>query len=311
MGLSRSQMNSRLEQIIEFAELGNYIDVVIKRYSLGMLSRLGFSVAIHLDPEIILVDEILSVGDYRFQVKSTATLRQFVERGTLVLVSHDLNAIERLCKRAIWLDHGQIKAIGESAEVVHKYIHAQQVLIQPQESETAQPHSNFRVSYQPFDEAFKIFSIETRNEHDEQRSIFSFADTIVVHCHIGVTKPTPNCRILIGLVDTETGVVITAGDNQLAAKPDILHGQSIIECRFPNITLRPRNFGVYIAITNPIALMTLCIWRDLDPRFCIDGLRQAPLLHYWEPQEDRVFTPGVTMTYLETNLPLDSHHDVL
>lgn len=121
-GLSRRQIQGRLEQIIDFAQLGEFIDVPIKHYSSGMYVRLGFAVAIHVDPDLLLVDEVLAVGDAAFQMKCIDSIQAFRDQGgTLVFVTHDLATVQRLCNRAAWLDDGQIKAQGQPTDVVMTY----------------------------------------------------------------------------------------------------------------------------------------------------------------------------------------------
>jgi lipopolysaccharide transport system ATP-binding protein len=125
LGLSRRQMAERLDEIIDFAELGDFIDMPIKHYSSGMYVRLGFAVAIHTEPEILLVDEVLAVGDASFQHKCLDSIRRFRENGgTLVLVSHDLATIQSLCNAAMWLDRGIVKANGLPTDVVMAYLNA-------------------------------------------------------------------------------------------------------------------------------------------------------------------------------------------
>jgi lipopolysaccharide transport system ATP-binding protein len=122
-GLSRAQMNKRLDAIIDYAELGDFIDTPIKHYSSGMYVRLGFAVAIHTDPDLLLVDEVLAVGDATFQRKCINSIQRFRDNGgTLFLVSHDLATIQSICKRAIWLEHGAIQADGHPTDVAMAYL---------------------------------------------------------------------------------------------------------------------------------------------------------------------------------------------
>lgn len=122
-GLSHRQMQQRLDQIIDFTELGDFIDVPIKHYSSGMYVRLGFAVAIHTDPTLLLVDEVLAVGDASFQHKCLDSIQQFrAGGGTLVLVTHDLGTVQSLCNQAIWLDGGEVRAAGQPTDVAMAYL---------------------------------------------------------------------------------------------------------------------------------------------------------------------------------------------
>lgn len=118
LGLSRNQIESNLESIINFANISEYIDQPAKRYSSGMYMRLAFSIAVHVNPEILLIDEILAVGDPEFQQKCFSKMTEFKKRGvTIVFVSHDLVAVEKFCDRVILLNHSNIVADGKPHQI--------------------------------------------------------------------------------------------------------------------------------------------------------------------------------------------------
>jgi ABC-type polysaccharide/polyol phosphate transport system ATPase subunit len=123
LGIPRKEMQARYESIVDFAELHEFIDTPIKHYSSGMVMRLGFAVAISVDPEILLTDEVLAVGDEAFQRKCLEQIAILRKRGvTIVYVSHALDSVRALCKRAIWLDHGRLVADGPAGDVIDKYL---------------------------------------------------------------------------------------------------------------------------------------------------------------------------------------------
>ncbi len=123
MGLSRRYLQARFDEIVAFSELEPFIDMPVKHYSSGMYMRLAFSVSAHVEPDILLVDEVLAVGDQAFQTKCLRRISQLQERGTTILiVSHELGTIERLCQRALWLDDGQICGDGLPADVIPQYV---------------------------------------------------------------------------------------------------------------------------------------------------------------------------------------------
>lgn len=122
LGLTRKQVVAKMEEIVDFSELGDFIEQPIRTYSSGMLARLGFSVVAHLDPEILLIDEILAVGDIKFQKKCYRAFDDFKKQNkTIVIVSHDLNAIEKYCDNVVLLDNGQIREVGDPKMVSSKY----------------------------------------------------------------------------------------------------------------------------------------------------------------------------------------------
>ncbi len=123
LGLSRRQISERLDAIIQFAELEEYIDAPVRTYSSGMLMRLGFAVAAHVDADILLVDEVLAVGDAHFQQKCYRKIREFQQQGrTILFVSHDMAAVRQIAPRALWLDKGILRADGDSETVVAQYL---------------------------------------------------------------------------------------------------------------------------------------------------------------------------------------------
>lgn len=122
LGFSRKEMDAKFESIINFAELWDFVNSPLRTYSSGMLARLGFSVATDSMPDILIVDEILSVGDSAFQEKSLARITSFRENGgTILMVSHAMETIVTMCQRVAWLDQGQLRAIGPADEVVYQY----------------------------------------------------------------------------------------------------------------------------------------------------------------------------------------------
>jgi len=122
LGMKKKEINKKFNDIVEFSELARFIDMPVKSYSSGMYMRLGFSIAVNVNPDILLVDEVLAVGDQAFQSKCYKVIYDFVRRGkTIIIVSHDLETISDLCKRVIFLKNGKIELMGDSIQVVSKY----------------------------------------------------------------------------------------------------------------------------------------------------------------------------------------------
>ena len=122
-GLTKKEIDDRLESIIEFSELGDFIDSPVRTYSSGMYMRLAFSVAINVDAEILLIDEILAVGDQHFQDKCFAKLEELAKSNmTIVIVSHSLDSIKKLCNRAIWINEGKVAMDGKCSDVISEYL---------------------------------------------------------------------------------------------------------------------------------------------------------------------------------------------
>jgi ABC-type polysaccharide/polyol phosphate transport system ATPase subunit len=125
LGLSRAEVERHLDSIQAYADIGEYIEAPLSTYSSGMHARLGFAVIAHIDPDILLIDEVFAVGDAAFTEKSERTIQGFLERGcTLLLVSHGIEQVQRICKRAAWIDQGRLVACGPSGEVCSQYLQA-------------------------------------------------------------------------------------------------------------------------------------------------------------------------------------------
>ncbi len=122
LGMSRKTIEARFDDIVEFSGIGEFLDQPVKNYSSGMYVRLGFAVAIHVDPDILVVDEVLAVGDAEFQAKCNAKFGEFQKAGkTIILVTHDGNAVRNLCDHAAWLKHGELQMVGDAKTTVAAY----------------------------------------------------------------------------------------------------------------------------------------------------------------------------------------------
>jgi ABC-2 type transport system ATP-binding protein len=122
LGFTQREMDEKFSRIVEFAELGEFIDAPMRTYSSGMWARLGFAIATDIEPDILIVDEVLSVGDEAFQIKSYARMEKFREQGaTILFVSHSMDVVNGMCQRVAWVDHGRLQMVGDASEVIQAY----------------------------------------------------------------------------------------------------------------------------------------------------------------------------------------------
>lgn len=153
-GLNRKEINQKIDEIISFSELEEFIDNPVRSYSSGMYMRLAFATAINVDPDILLVDEILAVGDTSFQKKCLDKINEFKLKGkTIVFVSHDHGVVEKLCDEAVWIDHGELKAVGTTRRVIDAYL---MFMAKREEKRLAKEHQEKEEEY--------------RNQGDESKS---------------------------------------------------------------------------------------------------------------------------------------------
>jgi ABC-type polysaccharide/polyol phosphate transport system ATPase subunit len=135
MDLTKNKIDGIIDDIIEFAELGDFIDMPVRTYSTGMRARLGFAVAINSDKDIVLIDEIMSAGDAAFRQKADAEMDRIIGERTVIIVSHSMATIEKFASKVIWLDRGVIAAMGEPGEVIEQYLAASKVKRPPPDVE--------------------------------------------------------------------------------------------------------------------------------------------------------------------------------
>src|SRR5213075_1540896 len=178
LGLSPSEIRQRLPDILDFSELGTFLDRPVKTYSSGMYMRLAFSVAVNVDPEILVIDEALAVGDGHFQKKCIDKIRQFQEqRKTILFCSHALYYITQICRRTLWLDHGAVMRYGPSVDVVHEY---ETFLLQRDRSHPADGHAEPERARSPV--RIRELSVTDRNGRTRER--FAHGEDIFVRLKI-------------------------------------------------------------------------------------------------------------------------------
>ena len=208
LGLSRGEISRKIDAIIDFAELETFIDVPVKHYSSGMYVRLGFSVAVHTEPEILLVDEVLAVGDAAFQRKCLERIEQLEKAGcTIVFVSHDLNMMQRLCSRIIWLDEGRVIDGGNPESIVQQYI------MWSMERENAKQRLRSAVDHRWGGGDVEIIKVRLLNEQNEEKDVFQSGETLVIEIRYRAARAVS--YPVFGLaIHTGDGVYVT-GPNTL------------------------------------------------------------------------------------------------
>lgn len=233
LGMSRAEIRRKFDEIVDFSGLEDFLDTPVKRYSSGMYARLGFSVAAHIEPDILIVDEVLSVGDMLFQAKSLAKMKSVLGSGaTVIFVSHNLQAVSELCRRAIMLDHGRVLADGLTDPVVQKYIQLVQAGRAVRE-----------------DAPCRIDSVEVCNASEETQVAYATGDHARVRVIFEAMDAVPNVAVVVWLVD-HTGHEIFATSNQrLGHSPAALAKNQRYECTFDlTLHLAPGTYRVNLAL---------------------------------------------------------------
>jgi lipopolysaccharide transport system ATP-binding protein len=184
LGMRRQEIREKFDEIVSFAEVEKFLDTPVKRYSSGMYVRLAFAVAAHLEPEILLVDEVLAVGDAEFQKKALGKMSRVVEQGrTVLFVSHNMAAVSRLCGKGILLEGGSIKLEGRSDQVVHAYLTS---------NHQGSAHRRWdEISEAPGDDVVRLREVSVHDERGEQSDHFNATEPVYVTICYDVIEDGP------------------------------------------------------------------------------------------------------------------------
>jgi ABC-type polysaccharide/polyol phosphate transport system ATPase subunit len=263
-GLTRRDIARRFDQIVQFADVDRLIDTPMKRYSSGLYARLGFSVAIHSNPDIVLVDEVLSVGDAAFRRRALEALRQLIAEGkTVLFISHDLWNVRRLCSDILWMEEGRVRAFGAAGEIAEQYMNEVNLQAMANQATALQSHRSGtgEVRYQ---------SVELFTASGGVLGLMRPGDTLVVRAHYKAATPVSRPTFQIAVVDVDSGVVITTATSRPEEVPATVDRDGAIECRFDRLPLRPRQYVLRLAITDSHQLASYDL-VTAGPRFAVTG----------------------------------------
>ena len=258
LGLSKRKVDKILGEIVDFAELHEFIDTPVQNYSSGMGVRLGFAVATQLDPDVLLIDEVLAVGDMAFQRKCIDRMKSLAKRGkTVVFVSHNIFAVQTLCDRAIWLEKGRIHEQGEAASVIAHY-REEMYRRALHSTDPIQPRLGRWGSGE-----IRITGVEFFDGTGSQTNAFVPGDTMRIRLNYHASRPVkrPNFRFVIMTLD---GVGVVSADAALANQvPEWVEGDGSVECVFDPMPFGTgREFSVYVKITSLDLLTDYDAWMD-------------------------------------------------
>jgi ABC-type polysaccharide/polyol phosphate transport system ATPase subunit len=232
LGMSKREIEGKLDQIVAFSGLEEFIDTPVKRYSSGMYARLGFSVAAHVDPEVLIVDEILSVGDFAFQQRCTDRMRSVIKGGATVLfVSHNLKAVTELCHRAMLLERGKIVTIGSMDSVVQHYLSGTL-----NNTDGAENQSVY------------ISQVKVRGAAGEQLK-FESGETAWVDVEVTARKSVEKLAVLILLTDDSQHIIFHTSSERLGHRPFSLEAGETYRSTFElSLNMAHGTFGVCVGV---------------------------------------------------------------
>ncbi|HNT23463.1 MAG TPA: ABC transporter ATP-binding protein [Anaerolineales bacterium] len=290
LGLKRAEVDRIYDEIVEFAELEKFMDTPVKRYSSGMYARLGFSVAIHIKPDILLVDEVLSVGDMNFQSKCQQRMRKMMsDRIAVVFVSHNLPSVQGLCDRVVWLDRGKIRASGKTSDVVAQYMDAMN-----DRALSTRNSDYFGTRWGSGD--VTLTKVDLIDQNNQITKKLNYRDTATVRIEYQINKSLPGVIFRLWIQDVTTGVIVTSADSIRGEKIGDFGKRGVVEFIFPNLPLRPRNYSLSVVAVSTDLLIPYDRWGSVIT-FTVSSSNIERESGYVHGQQDLVEIPYQVRTY--------------
>jgi lipopolysaccharide transport system ATP-binding protein len=234
LGMTRQEIRSKFDEIVAFAEVERFLDTPVKRYSSGMYVRLAFAVAAHLDPEILLVDEVLAVGDSAFQRKCLGKMQNISRSGrTVVLVSHNMSVINQLCDRAVWLDDGKVRKIGPASRVIGEYL-------------AEGRESALTWTPPPRREPFRVERVVI--EAADGTGTFRADEEIPIHFDVDVSAGVPPTHVSLNVLSEDGTIVFVSvsSDKQSHINQSFEPGRYRLRCAVPANLLKPGRYIITV-----------------------------------------------------------------
>ncbi len=246
LGLSFKEIAGRLDEIVSFTGIEKFVDTPVKWYSSGMYARLGFGVAAHSDPDVLLVDEVLAVGDTAFQRKAIDAMRGLVQSGkTVMLVSHDLGNVRGLCQKVLWLEKGEIRALGPTEEVVAAY------LDDVNQRAATDQNARDRTETRGGSGDARYTDVRLFDPSGRETDIFQPGEPIRIQATYRTTRPLERPIFRVAIRAPGQGVTVCAADTHPADVPDDVDGEGILNATFEAPPLQPGLYSVALSILGP------------------------------------------------------------
>lgn len=252
LGIPRREIMRRFDDIVEFAEIGPALEQPVKQFSSGMQLRLGFSLAAHLEPDVLLVDEAIAVGDAGFQYRCVERISTLVKEGrTLVFVSHNMSAVEALCERSALLSHGRIVSDGPTREVIRQYLHGVEEHLLATASATAPS----------FSEELELRGVTLLDEQGREVDGIEAGRPLTVRLSLRAAHPLRRPIVELGIADGRIGPLTMASMLVDGAVPDELVGDCVVDCTFHHLPLMPRVYELWGGVMGEAGLGRVLEWQ--------------------------------------------------
>ena len=264
-GLTRKEIDRQFDAIVDFADVARLIDTPMKRYSSGLYARLGFAVAIYSRPDIVLVDEVLSVGDAAFRRRALEALRGLIGEGkTVLFISHDMWNVRRLCSDILWMENGAVRAYGAAGEIAERYMNEVNLEAMANQATSLQSHRGGTGEV-------RYVAVDLHTANGQQTGLITPGESLVVRASYRANQRLAGPVFQVAIVDVDSGLVITTATSKTSDVPAMVEGDGVIECRFDHLPLRPRQYVLRLAITDSHQLASYDV-VTAGPRFAVTGL---------------------------------------
>ena len=263
-GLTRREVDRQFDAIVQFAEVERMIDTPMKRFSSGLYARLGFAVAIYSRPDIVLVDEVLAVGDASFRRRALEALRRLIAEGkTVLFISHDMWNVRRLCSDILWMENGRVRAYGPAGEMAEQYMNEVNL-------ESLANQANALQSHRGGTGEVRYVSVDLVDAAGQPATMIAPGDTLVVRATYRAEHAVARPVFQVAVIDVDTGMVVTTATSGSADVPPQVAGNGTIACRFARLPLRPRQYVLRLSITDSHQLASYDV-VTAGPRFAVTG----------------------------------------
>jgi ABC-type polysaccharide/polyol phosphate transport system ATPase subunit len=263
-GLTRKEIDTQFDAIVHFADVERLIDTPMKRYSSGLYARLGFAVAIYSRPDIVLVDEVLAVGDALFRRRALEALRRLISEGkTVLFISHDMWNVRRLCSDILWMEEGQVRAYGPAGEIAERYMNEVNIAALANQSVNLQSHRGGTGE-------IRYTAVDLVDADGRPVTTIAPGDTLVVRAAYRAERPVDRPVFQIAIIDVDSGLVVTTATSNATTVPAHVQGEGALECRFANLPLRARQYVMRLEISDSHQLASYD-QVTAGPRFAVVG----------------------------------------